>query len=149
MNDTYNAEGTLYKVGDAEQVTERFRKRNFVIELGGGGRYPQHVEFQLAGDRCELLDGYNVGEDVHIVFRLRGREWTSRSGDVRYFNSLDVLELRKRHDGMGADDPFGQQPGTGYGPPGGFGAPPQRVAGDPGPESMEPPAEVAEDDIPF
>jgi hypothetical protein len=53
------------------------------------------VLFQLTGRRCSELDGYNEGDAVHIEFALRGREWTSRQGEVKYFNSLEVLKLTR------------------------------------------------------
>lgn len=91
--DEYEATGTLYKKLDAEQITPRFRKRELVLELPG--RYPQLVSFELTGDRCEALDPFDVGEELAVTFRLKGREWTGRGGEVRYFNSLDVLDLRR------------------------------------------------------
>ena len=83
--------GKLHKLFEMQQVTERFNKREFVLELEG--KYPQLVLFQLTGKRCGDLDAFRVGDEVHVVFALRGREWKSRQGDVRYFNSLDVLKL--------------------------------------------------------
>jgi hypothetical protein len=51
------------------------------------------VQFQLTGDRCHNLDGLNVGDMVRVEFSLRGREWRSPSGEVKYFNSLDVWTI--------------------------------------------------------
>jgi hypothetical protein len=85
----YNATGTIVAILDTQQVTERFRKREFVLEIRDGN-YPQTVIFQLTGDRCESLDGFSRGNIVDVEFSLRGREWTSPKGEVRYFNSLDV-----------------------------------------------------------
>jgi hypothetical protein len=85
--------GKLHKLYDEQQVTDKFNKREFVLALAG--RYPQFVLFQLTGRRCSELDGYNEGDTVHIEFALRGREWTSRQGEVKYFNSLEVLKLTR------------------------------------------------------
>ena len=96
--------GRLHVIHEAKQITERFRKREFVVEIDDNSRYPQMVMFQLTGDRCEQLDGYQVGEEVKVEFSLRGREWNSPSGEVRYFNSLDVWSLeRAGHDSAGFD----------------------------------------------
>ncbi|MDJ0865043.1 MAG: DUF3127 domain-containing protein [Myxococcota bacterium] len=89
------ARGRIHAKFDAQQVTERFRKREFVVELADNPRYPQFVLFQLTGDRCELLDPFEVDDQVRIEFSLRGRQWTSPKGDVRYFNSLDVWTVEK------------------------------------------------------
>ena len=85
--------GKIHRISEAQQLTERFRKREFVVELAENPRYPQFVQFQLTGDRCEKIDGLKVGDAVRVEFSLRGREWTSPSGDVKYFNSLDVWRI--------------------------------------------------------
>ena len=92
------ARGRLHALFDAQQVTERFRKREFVIELAENPRYPQFVQFQLTGDRCEALDGFREGEEVRVEFSLRGREWKSPKGEIRYFNSLDVWMIERQGD---------------------------------------------------
>lgn len=101
-----NATGKLHIIYDTKQITERFQKREFVVELADNPKYPQFVIFQLTGDRCANLDGFNVGDEVNVDFSLRGREWTSPKGEVKYFNSLDVWTIE--HAGgayQGYDEP--------------------------------------------
>lgn len=86
------ATGKLHTIFDTKQVSERFTKREFVLELVDG-KYPQTVLFQLTGDRCASLDQFRVGDEVRLEFNLRGREWRSPQGDVKYFNSLDVWRI--------------------------------------------------------
>jgi len=85
--------GKLHKVFDTQQVTERFNKREFVLALEG--RHPQLVLFQLTGKHCTDLDGHQPGEELRVEFTLRGREWTSRQGEVKFFNSLEVSKLER------------------------------------------------------
>jgi hypothetical protein len=87
------ATGKLHTIFETKQVSERFSKREFVVELADNPKYPQTVLFQLTGDRCAQLDGMAVGDQVRIEFSLRGREWRSPSGEVKYFNSLDVWKV--------------------------------------------------------
>jgi hypothetical protein len=97
--------GKLHAIFEAKQITERFRKREFVVELSDNSRYPQLVIFQLTGDRCEHLDGFSVGDEVRVEFSLRGREWQSPQGDVKYFNSLDVWTIDPLGSGRGEEEP--------------------------------------------
>ena len=112
----FQTAGKIHSISDVQQVTERFRKREFVLELADNPRYPQYVQFQLTGDRCENLDGFSVGDDVQVEFSLRGREWKSPKGDIRYFNSLDVWEIEN----AGTSRGFGDEPPLPDGPPGGM-----------------------------
>lgn len=104
--------GKIHALFETQQKTERFRLREFVLELADNPRYPQYVQFQLTGDRCESLDGFSVGDEVKVEFSLRGREWNSPKGEVRYFNSLDVWTLERIGSGASASggDSFSQEP---------------------------------------
>jgi hypothetical protein len=87
--------GKVHKVFETKQVSERFSKRDFVVETADNPKYPQLVLFQATGDRCPQLDGISEGDEVKIEFSVRGREWRSPSGDVKYFNSLDVWKVER------------------------------------------------------
>lgn len=89
------ATGKLHTIFETKQVSERFTKREFVIEMTDNPKYPQTVLFQLTGDRCSQLDGMTVGDAVRIDFSLRGREWRNPQGEVKYFNSLDVWKVER------------------------------------------------------
>lgn len=99
----YEISGKLHAIFDAQDITERFRKREFVLELAES-RYPQYVKFELTGENCEALDAFSKGDEVEVEFRVGGREWTSPSGEVRYFNSLGVWKIEARGDAQPRDD---------------------------------------------
>ncbi len=86
--------GTVKVLNPTVQVSEKFSKREFVI-TESSSMYPQDILFQLTQDKCSLLDGINVNEQVEVSFNLRGREWTSPQGEVKYFNSLDAWRIDK------------------------------------------------------
>jgi single-strand DNA-binding protein len=97
----FDAVGKLHVAYETKQVSERFTKREFVVEIADG-KYPQFVLFQLTGDRCSLLDEHKVGDNVRVTFNVRGREWRSPQGETKYFNSLDVWKLEAARPGAGA-----------------------------------------------
>ncbi len=92
--------GTLKVLNPTVQVSEKFSKREFVV-TESSSMYPQDILFQLTQDKCSLLDGYNVNDQVEVSFNLRGREWTSPQGEVKYFNSLDAWRLDRAGAGSG------------------------------------------------
>jgi hypothetical protein len=111
--------GKLHTIFETKQVSERFTKREFVVEIADNPKYPQTVLFQLTGDRCSQLDGMTVGDQVTIEFSLRGREWKSPSGDIKYFNSLDVwkLEPARANQGRGRRGSYNGDQRDGAPPP--------------------------------
>lgn len=87
------ATGKVYAISETKVVSERFSKREFVLEIADNPKYPQHVAFEFTGDRCAVLDDFSVGDRVRVEFQLRGREWRSPSGEVKYFNTLSAWSL--------------------------------------------------------
>ena len=85
--------GKIKKISETVQISERFRKREFVVEYASNQDYPQSLQFEMVQDRCELLNPFEVDQDVEVFFDLRGREWTNPQGEVKYFNSLQAWKL--------------------------------------------------------
>ena len=86
-------QGRLLEVEETVDVSDRFRKREFIIEYADNPQYPEYLKFELVQDKCALLDGYNTGSDVVVHFDLKGRKWTDPQGQVKYFNSLQAWRL--------------------------------------------------------
>jgi single-stranded DNA-binding protein len=86
--------GTVKVVNSTVQVSEKFSKREFVV-TESTGMYPQDVLFQATQDKCALLDAVHPGDQVEVSFNLKGREWTSPQGEVKYFNTLEAWRIEK------------------------------------------------------
>lgn len=84
--------GILKLKTEAQQVSDKFKKREFVL-TDNSSQYPQHISFQLTQDKCSLIDQYNVGDEIKVHFNLRGREWTSPKGEIKYFNTLEAWRI--------------------------------------------------------
>jgi hypothetical protein len=63
-----------------------FRKRELVVTTDE--QYPQHITVSFVQDKCDLLDKFQVGQDVKVGINLKGREWTNPEGEVKYFNDI-------------------------------------------------------------
>jgi len=90
----FTINGKLKKIEETKQVTDSFKKREFVL-THDSGQYPQYISFQLVQDNCTLIDGMQEGEEVKVNFDVRGREWTAPDGQVKYFNSLNAWRMEK------------------------------------------------------
>lgn len=86
--------GRIKLITDTQEFgTNGFRKREIVITTDE--QYPQYISVEFTQDKCALLDGFQVGEDVKISFNLRGREWINPEGVAKYFNSLNGWRIER------------------------------------------------------
>jgi len=87
----FEIKGKLIVQYDTQQVTDKFRKREFVLEIPNGA-YAESVKFQLTQDKCSLIDGFKVGDEVKAFFVLRGRPY-SKGGETTYFTNLEAWKV--------------------------------------------------------
>ena len=86
-------QGKIIEIFETIEVSDRFRKREFVVEYVENPQYPEFLKFEAVQEKCELLDQFNMGDIVEITFNLKGRRWNSPQGDVKYFVSLQAWKL--------------------------------------------------------
>ena len=94
---SFELEGKLIEKFDTVVVSDKFQKREFVLETeenNGGNVYTQNIKFQLVQNKCSELDASNVGEVVRVHFNLQGRKW-EKDGKVSFFNSLGAWRIEK------------------------------------------------------
>ena len=89
----FKLSGTLKVINPTQVVSDRFSKREFVVETQD--QYPQLISFQATQDKCALLDNFKANEQVEVSFNLRGREWTSPQGEVKYFNTIEAWRIER------------------------------------------------------
>ena len=95
-------DGKLIEKSDTQEVTNSFKKREFVVEYAENPQYPEFLKFELIQSNCQQLDAFNIGDEISISFNLKGRKWTDKSGTVKYFNSLQAWRLDKKSSQQGA-----------------------------------------------
>lgn len=94
---SFELSGKLIEKFDAVQVSDTFRKREFVIEKTenqGGMEFTDHIKFQLTQDRCNLLDNLSLEDEIRVNFNIRGRRWVKDS-NVSYFTNLEAWRIEK------------------------------------------------------
>ena len=94
---SFEITGKLIEIFDAIQVTDRFRKREFVLETRdnvGTSEFVETIKFQLTQDRCDLIESTSIGDDIKISFNIRGRRW-EKNGQVSFFNNLEAWKIDK------------------------------------------------------
>jgi hypothetical protein len=89
--------GKVIEIYPPVQVSDKFRKREFVIEKkesGGGAVFIDYLKFQLVQDKCDLINESFLQEEIKIWFNLKGNKW-ERDGKINYFTNLDVWKIEK------------------------------------------------------
>lgn len=83
----------ILRLENIEQISEKFKKRRLIVEHSKNEKYPQILEFTLAQNNIVLADKLNPGDEIKILFELKGREYLDKSGVSKVFNSLDVWRV--------------------------------------------------------
>ncbi len=107
--------GKLEEVHELVKRTETFQVREFVLEIQAqNSQYSEHVLFQLTNNRTNLIDSYQIGQEIVVDFDLQGRKWTAQDGRVVFFNRLNAWRISpyNAQAAMG----YQQQPMGGYQP---------------------------------
>ncbi|MFC7357850.1 DUF3127 domain-containing protein [Jejudonia soesokkakensis] len=80
-------QGKVKMIGQTQTFGNNgFRKREIVVTTEE--QYPQHIMVEFVQDKTDLLNNFQVGNNVKISINLRGREWVNPQGETKYFNSI-------------------------------------------------------------
>jgi len=93
----FQLKGKIIEKYDLQVVSDRFRKREFVIEFSkenGGNNFTESVKFQLIQDRVDMIEPYNVGEEINVSFNIKGSKW-EKDGRTNYFTNLDAWKIER------------------------------------------------------
>lgn len=95
---SFEITGKIIDISPVNQVSDKFRKREFVIEKkeagGTAAVFVDYIKFQLIQDKCDLINESFLNEEVRIWFNLKGNKW-ERDGRINYFTNLDAWKIEK------------------------------------------------------
>lgn len=131
--------GSIQAIFEEKQISAKFRKRELVLTTEE--QYPQSILVEFTQDKIQLLDRFSAGDQVKIAINIRGREWTSPQGQVKYFVSIQGWRIDNQH----AEHAEHAEHADG----GGAGAPAPAPASDQPPFPSDPAPGELDDDIPF
>ena len=87
--------GKLLLKYETQQVSDKFKKREFVLELAeeiNGNIYTNYAKMQLVQTKCDIIDRFNVGDIVKVSFNVKGTKY-EKDGKVNYFSNLDAWRI--------------------------------------------------------
>lgn len=75
---SFEITGRVVEVMPVNQVSDKFRKREFVIEkkeTGGSAVFIDYIKFQLVQDKCDLINESFLNEEIKVSFNIKGNRW--------------------------------------------------------------------------
>ena len=108
-----NIKGKLVEIFDTVQITETFKKREFIIQDNKNPEYPEFVKVELIQDKVSLLDDLKVGDEINVLINIKGRKWEDKEGNIKYFNSIQGWKIETENEGINqenSEDEINQDP---------------------------------------
>lgn len=85
-------QGRIKQIFPSQMIGQNgFEKRDLVIITEE--QYPQTIIIQFTQQRCDLLDSLQVGQVVKVYINIKGREWRSPYGEIKYFNTIEGWKI--------------------------------------------------------
>jgi len=80
-------QGSIKVIGEVQEISATFKKRELVVTTDE--QYPQTISIEFIQDKTDLLNSFEVGQNVKVNINLRGREWENpQTKEIKYFNSI-------------------------------------------------------------
>ena len=92
---SFEITGKLVAKFDIVQRTETFKTREFVIEKNedvNGRIITNYIKFQSVQDRTAMPDRFSIGDEVKVMFNIKGTKWV-KDGRENYITNLDAWRM--------------------------------------------------------
>jgi hypothetical protein len=99
-----NIQGKLIEIFDTIQISETFKKREFIIQDNKNPEYPEYIKVELIQDKVTLLDSLNIGDEINVLINIKGRKWEDKEGKIKYFNSIQGWKIETDNDGINQEN---------------------------------------------
>ena len=109
-----NIQGKLIEIFDTIQITETFKKREFIIQDNKNPEYPEYIKVEVIQDKVSLLDNLNIGDEINVLINIKGRKWEDKEGNIKYFNSIQGWKIESENLNLNQEnnnDDFNQDSG--------------------------------------
>lgn len=100
----FDLTGKIVAKFDTIQRSATFKTREFVVETNeevNGRTITNYIKFQTVQDRTAVLDRFNIGDNVKVLFNIKGSRW-EKNGQTNYITNLDAWRIEQLGMSQGA-----------------------------------------------
>lgn len=83
-------QGKIHEILPILNLKGSFYKREFILAI----EQEQYISFDTIGEQIKLLEKYKLGDQVIVIFRLKGKLWMNPKGEKKYYNTLEVIDIQ-------------------------------------------------------
>lgn len=96
-------QGSIKVIGEIQEISATFKKRELVVSTDE--QYPQTLSIEFIQDKTDLLNKFEIGQNVKVGINLRGREWENpQTKEIKYFNSIQGWRIELLENSSSDDD---------------------------------------------
>ena len=96
-------QGSIKLIGNVQEISPTFKKRELVVTTDE--QYPQTISIEFVQDKTDLLNKFEIGQNVKVAINLRGREWENpQTKEIKYFNSIQGWRIELLGNSNSDDD---------------------------------------------
>ena len=96
-------QGSIKVLGEVQEISATFKKRELVVSTDE--QYPQTLSIEFIQDKTDLLNKFEIGQNVKVGINLRGREWENpQTKEIKYFNSIQGWRIELIENSNSDDD---------------------------------------------
>ncbi|MBI52531.1 MAG: hypothetical protein CMC92_01405 [Flavobacteriaceae bacterium] len=96
-------QGSIKVIGEVQEISATFKKRELVVSTDE--QYPQTLSIEFIQDKTDLLNKFEIGQNVKVGINLRGREWENpQTKEIKYFNSIQGWRIELLENSSSDDD---------------------------------------------
>ena len=96
-------QGWIKVIGEVQEISATFKKRELVVSTDE--QYPQTLSIEFIQDKTDLLNKFEIGQNIKVGINLRGREWENpQTKEIKYFNSIQGWRIELVENSNSDDD---------------------------------------------
>lgn len=81
--------GEVIRMGETEQITEKFRKKEVVINEKTDG-YGSTLKIQAVNEIIDEIEKVGIGDVISTSCKVEGKQWKNSNGEMVVFNNITI-----------------------------------------------------------